>query len=250
MLAYGHNMLKRWMANNVIITGASDGIGLELAALYAAETDSLVGVGRRPQDQLSNWPNNASYFQGDQANPDFADQLLSHIKGLGWDHIDNLIVNAAVGETGDPVDETAENIQLTLDTNLIGPIILAQKFHPLLAASPNRSCLTLIGSVAHKGAANFASYAASKAGLAGFARALHEEWKHEIDVQILHPGATATNMHEKAGLQLGKARKYFINPQYSARKIKSEISTGKPVATIGHKALALDRVKNLFGAGV
>lgn len=243
-------MPKRWMGSNVVITGASDGIGLELAALYAAETDNLVGVGRRSQDQLSNWPNNASYFQGDQASPDFANKLLAHIGSLGWNHIDNLIINAAIGKTGDPAEETAENIQLTLDTNLIGPIKLAQKFHPLLAASPNRSCLTLIGSVAHKGAANFASYAASKAGLAGFARALHEEWKHEINVQILHPGATATNMHEKAGLQLGKVRKYFINPNYSARKIKSEISAGKAVATIGHKAWALDRVKNLFGAGV
>ena len=246
----GHNMPKRWMASNVIITGASDGIGLELAALYAAETDNLVGVGRRPQDQLSNWPKNANYFQGNQADPDFADQLLAHINSLGWSHIDNLVINAAVGKTSDPADETAENIQLTLDTNLIGPITLAQKFYSQLAASPNRSCLTLIGSVAHKGAASFASYAASKAGLAGFARALHEEWKHEIDVQILHPGATATNMHEKAGLRLGKSRKYFINPNYSARKIKSEISAGKPVATIGHKAWALDRLKNLFGAGV
>ncbi|MFK5980341.1 MAG: SDR family NAD(P)-dependent oxidoreductase [Rhizobiaceae bacterium] len=238
------------MASNVIITGASDGIGLKLAALYAAETGNLIGVGRRSQEKLPNWPNNANYFQGDQASPDFADNLLNHINSLGWNHVDNLIINAAIGKTGDPVDETAENIQLTLDTNLIGPITLAQKFYPLLAAGPNRSCLTLIGSVAHKGAANFASYAASKAGLAGFARALHEEWKHEIDVQIFHPGATATNMHKKAGLELGKSRKYFINPQYSARKIKAEISTGRPVATIGHKAWALDRVKNIFGAGV
>ena len=250
MLAYGPNIPKRLMADNVIITGASDGIGLELAALYAAETDNLIGVGRRPQEQLSNWPKNASYFQGDQADPEFADKLLAHIDNLGWNHVDNLIVNAAVGKTRNPADETAENIQLTLDTNLIGPITLAQKFHPLLAASPNCSCLTLIGSVAHKGAINFASYAASKAGLAGFARALHEEWKNEIDVQILHPGATATNMHEKAGLKLGKVRKFFINPQYSARKIKSIIGTRIPVETIGHKAWALDRIKNLFGTGV
>lgn len=238
------------MASNVIITGASDGIGLELAALYAAETDNLVGVGRRPKGQLSKWPGNASYFQGDQANPKFADQLLAHISSLGWSHVDNLVINAAVGKTGDPSDETAENIQLTLNINLIGPITLAQKFYPMLAVGPNQACLTLIGSVAHKGAANFASYAASKAGLAGFARALHEEWKHEIDVQILHPGATATNMHEKAGLQLGNKRKYFVNPNYSARKIKSEINARIPVATIGHKAWALDRMKNLFGAGV
>ena len=235
---------------NIIITGASDGIGLELIRLYARDKKNLLGIGRRPEGELPEaWPKDVKYFQGDQGAPDFADHLLDVVQELGWDHVDNLILNAGVGKTGAPQHETASNINLTLNTNLNGPIVLAQKFYPLLAASPNRPCLPLIGSTAYKGAAGFASYAASKAGLAGFARALKQEWQGQIDVQILHPGPTATNMHKKAGLKLGVVQKLFIDPQSSARMIKNKIARRTPVATIGFKARGLDLLKNLFGQG-
>ena len=214
--------MKRQSGTNVLITGASDGIGFELLLLFSREGAHVIGTGTRPASALPvSWPANARYIQADQAHFDVANILLNAAGAAGWDAIDHLVLNAATGFVSAAEDEKPEAIAKTLAINLVAPMAITHGLAHMLFAC--RGLVTLIGSSAHKGAPGFASYAASKAGLGGFARALRSEWQERADVQILHPGPTATAMHAKAGSIPGFARRFFIQPDECARRIRRHI---------------------------
>ena len=80
-------------------------------------------------------------------------------------------------------------------------------------------------------------YAASKSGLAGLARSLCAEWRGRIDVQIIHPGPTATAMHERAGYDPGWMRKFFLPDRLAAATIARLMSGNAPVSGIYSVAL-------------
>lgn len=229
------------MAQRVLITGASDGIGLELAIYYASENCLVIGVGSRPEEDLpEKWPTGARYIQAELSQPDAVETILNAVRDSGWSHLDIAILNAGFGKVIHPSDETAENIARTIDINLTSAVLLTQQLHPLLAATQDKSCLVLIGSVARMGTPQFASYAASKGGLHGLGRSLRQEWRGSIDVITIHPGPTATGMHEKAGLTAGFAQRFFIDSQYMAKKIRQTIRRRTAVKTISFGQRAID----------
>lgn len=211
---------------HVLVTGVTSGIGLELATLFAAEGASIIGTGRRPAAEVPpSLPPELIYVEADQTAPDVAGRIRAAVVAQRWTHIDHLVLNAGIGFAADAWEERPESIDLTLRTNLLAPMLITQAFADLLDRSPSRSLVTLIGSTARHGAPRFASYAASKAGLAGFARALASEWRDRVDVQLIDPGPTATGMHEKAGLETGFARRFFVTPETCARRIRAMMAT-------------------------
>ena len=115
--------------------------------------------------------------------------------------------------------------------NLRAPVQIAHALAPRLFEANGQ--LVMIGSVAHAGAPKFATYAATKAGLRGFARSLREEWRGRASVQVLHPGAVRTGMHKKAGLKTGLAGLTFMRPNRAANAIMAAIQSGVEETKIG-----------------
>lgn len=233
----------------VIITGATDGLGLRLAWLFAAQNADLLLTGRKNKNELKYpLPENAHYIAADQSHLVCCDIIKTEIDRLGWNHVDHLVLNAGTGHTVDPIRERPQSIQNVMTVNLITPVNLVHNLAPLFimknsASSPGIPTLvTFIGSTSAKGAADFASYAASKAGITGFVRALASEWQNRVDVQIIHPGPTRTRMHEKAGMNIGFAKNFFVDPDYSASRIMNLVHARKPVATIGMAKYAVHRL--------
>ena len=159
-------------------------------------------------------------------------KLTEKLAALRWAEIDNAILNAGTGFVCDPSKEATQAIRQTLDVNLAANVVIAHTLYPFLAKS-KRSKLSFIGSTARKGAADFASYAASKAALHGLARALKEEWRGRVKVQAIHPGPTKTAMHEKAGLKLGASRNFFADPDAMAKMIETQISARRFTSNLG-----------------
>ncbi len=219
------------MLPNVLITGATSGIGAALAARYAERANLLI-TGRRPVAEVAALlPAGATYVEADQSEPEeAARRIAGALAELGWVRLDIAILNAGSGWSGNPADEPAETIRQTLDANLMSAIALAQALYPHLEAARGR--LVLIGSTARRGAPAFASYAAAKAGLEGLARALAEEWRNRITVQVIHPGPVATGIHAKAGFDPGNARRLFASPDKMARLIDRAVARPRSRQTI------------------
>jgi 3-oxoacyl-[acyl-carrier protein] reductase len=213
----------------ILITGATDGIGLALAERLAPRHDLLL-TGRRAvsADAL---PQGAHYVVADQADPqNAARNSVAAIRDAGWTGLDHAVLNAGTGFQAENGVDSIAHLRATLDVNLAANIALAHALHPFLAAC--NGTLSFVGSVAHKGSALFPAYAASKGGLHAFARALRSEWQGQVSVQILHPGPTATGMHEKAGHDPGRLRAMFTSAGQMAAMLETALATGKSPVTL------------------
>lgn len=217
---------------NVLVTGATDGIGREMARLLAARGDRVVTSGRRAMDEPIE---GGTHILADQSHPkDAAARVREACEG-----IDVAILNAGTGTLASDGVEGADAIRRTLDVNLVATVLIAHALAPVLLA--RGGTLALIGSVARGGMAGLPSYAASKAGLHGFARALGEEWRGRASVVMLHPGPTRTAMQAKAGVDVGRAARLFVPQGLMARALLARIDaahgTRRPsIATVAHGA--------------
>ena len=215
----------------VLITGASDGIGLSLARIFSSAGADVIGCGRRPSGQISNPPQNWHYFQTDLRDSDAAESIAGRIGAFGMDALDFLVLNAGIGWVGDPTEEQPQQIRANFAVNLVAPILIVHRLSSLLeSGKPGK--VTLIGSTSKRGSSRFASYASSKAGLDGFARSLESEWRGRIAVQIANLGPVATEMHTKAGLSTGAMRRFFLQPEEVAAEIHRFIHSSRRRCTI------------------
>lgn len=208
----------------ILITGATDGIGFRLAKAYASRGHFVLATGRQTltDDATFFGVSNITYIRADQSQPEQAARAIEvAMARFGWPHLDVAILNAATGWAGHPAQETADSISGQVTINLTAPILIARTIAPALFAG--RGQLVLIGSTAASGQPSFATYAATKAGLEGFARSLREEWRAKAHVQIIHPGPVRTKMHAKAGLKLRVARLFFMSPRRAVRAIQHSI---------------------------
>ena len=209
----------------ILVSGATDGIGLALVKRLAPRHD-VIATGRREYEAaLKVLPEGVIYIRADQSDPVEAAKAAG--RGLlenGLRQLDFAVLNAGVGRAGAPQEETPASIRQTLDINLAGTIAMAHMMYPFL--KPAKGQLTIIGSVARKGSARFATYAASKAGLFGLARALEAEWRGVVHVQCLDPGPTRTDMQSKAGLETG-SRRWFVPVDAMAAMLEGAIRTGE-----------------------
>ncbi len=232
----------------VLITGASDGIGYRLLKLFCEDGADVIGTGSRNHDALpADWPRNVKYLQANQGKPQVARKISKFLNQEGWDGLDHLILNAGAGWVTLPEAETVDALEETLAVNLLSPILITRALHDKLDIATNGK-VTLIGSAARHGNQKFASYSASKAGLAGFGRALESEWRGRIAVQIIEPGAIATDMHKRAGLSKRWFHRFFVNPDFAAAHIFALIKGSKSVVRVGHLDWAMGFLRSLVVA--
>ena len=216
----------------VLITGASDGIGLALARLLQLDGARVVGVGRRPPVEVEP-ALRGDYCCVDLTQPFAAAVVAEFLRRRSVDVLDLLIHCAGVGSYGPAEDQALETINALLAVNLRAPIALTHALLPTLTRASGR--VVFIGSVAAAlPVPDYAVYGATKAALEGFARSLRVELRGHVGVQVIHPGATRTGMHAKVGAPLeriGWSR--FPPPERVARQIVRAIEKGTPLTTIG-----------------
>lgn len=223
-------------ARHVLLTGATDGIGLALARLYAADGARLTLVGRRPLTDLDpDLFTPSRYCRADLGHGDAVATICRHLDERAGGPPDLVIHNAGVGWIGDIADQSAASIRALVTVNLWTPIALTRAL--LASLGPRRGKVVFIGSIAAAiPCPGYAVYAATKAALGGFARSLRVELGNQVAVQVIHPGATRSGMHAKAG---GVSSPRFAAPQRVAAAVKQAIAGSRPVVTIGVANAAL-----------
>ena len=214
----------------ILITGATDGIGLALARIYAAQGNRLILLGRKPLNDLTD-PLFAetSYVQADLAQDDCAERVLAFCERQNISKISAVIHNAGMGYVGEIGAQSAEQVATLITVNLTAPVRLTHALLPLMDGGK----LVFISSVASVlPATEYATYTASKAALDGFARSLRVELAGKVAVQVIHPGATRTGMHRKVGMAENQYRR-FPSAEKISRRIATAIETNRRTVTIG-----------------
>jgi uncharacterized protein len=186
-----------------IVTGASTGIGLELAKLAAAGGYDLLIAADTPlvdaSRALEGHGVDVRNVEVDLASFEGVDRLIEAAEGRP---VDALIANAGQGLGKAFFDQEPAQWRHVIDTNITGTIYLIQKIGKQMVAR-NEGRILIVGSIAGHIAGSFqAVYNGSKAFIDSFADALGNELKgSEVTVTCLKPGATETEFFERAGLQ-------------------------------------------------
>ena len=190
-----------------IVTGASSGIGLELARQFASHGFDLLicAESGRIEDaaqSLRNGDTQVQTVQADLATSDGVESLYRTISSAGRS-VDCIAINAGVGVSGEFATSTSLQDELNLiNLNVIAPVHLAKLvLKDMIKMGHGRILFT--SSIAGTMPTPFyAVYGASKAFLTSFAQAVRNEIKDTgVSITVLMPGATGTNFFERAGMQ-------------------------------------------------
>lgn len=204
------NSTKRPLA---VVTGASTGIGYELARVCAENGYDLVVAADESEIEDA-----AETFRSFGAAVDAVEADLATIEGveelydvIGGRKVDALLANAGRGLGDGFLDQDFNDVIRVIDTNITGTIYLIQKVgRDMREANAGRILIT--GSVAGYIPGAFqAVYHGTKAFIDSFSYALRNELKDtDVTVTCLMPGATETEFFERADMEntkLGQTEK-------------------------------------------
>ena len=191
------------------ITGASSGIG-KAAAKEFARTGSKVFISSRRKteldrlnSELENENLSVEIFPCNIASSSNVDQTVKKI--LSNNRIDCLINNAGITSFKLAKDNSINEIDDIIHTNLLGPIYSIKSVLPSMIKQGGGTIINILSVVTKKVFTKSSAYAASKQGLLGYTNSLREEIRNQ-NVRVINviPGATQTpmwnsDMREKYG---------------------------------------------------
>jgi NAD(P)-dependent dehydrogenase (short-subunit alcohol dehydrogenase family) len=198
----------------VLITGGSSGIGLALAHAFLAKGARVVISGRRVDtlakaiQELRRVGESVWSVAADVATPEgrtaTMEQAIDALGGL------DVLVNNAGGVRAGRLEKTPEaELLAMIDVDLVAPILLTRSALPRLRSSGDAMIVNVTSGAALFGMPFYATYAATKAGLARFGESLRRELKGEgVHVLTAYPAGTDTPMMQsnRAGPELGFSR--------------------------------------------
>jgi len=196
-----------------VVTGASSGIGYELAKLCAGDGYDLIIAADRPElveaaQALRALGANVEELQVDLSTIEGVDRLLALV---GDRPVDHLMANAGHGLGHAFLDQDVADWRHVIDTNITGTIYLVQKIAERMV-DRGQGMILFTGSIAGLMPGSFqAVYNGSKAFIDSFAWALRNELKDTgVSVTTLLPGPTDTEFFHRADLddtKVGQGKK-------------------------------------------
>ncbi|WP_029031898.1 SDR family NAD(P)-dependent oxidoreductase [Salinarimonas rosea] len=209
----------RW----TIVTGASSGIGAEIARQFSSIGHNLVLVARRREKlealaaELTRADRGAvEVIELDLARPEAPGELHAAVaeKGLV---VHTLVNNAGFGLRGDFVDLGLEEQMAMIDLNVSSLTRLSRLFLPDLIKRGQGGILNVSSLAAFQAGPHMAVYYATKAYVLSLSEALHEEAKpFGVTVTALCPGATESEFGARAGME---GSRMFRSGRMNAAKV-------------------------------
>lgn len=196
-----------------VVTGASSGIGYELARLCAEEGWDLVVAADRPEiveaaQAFRQSGVTVEHLQADLATTDGVDRLVQLVAGRP---VDYLLANGGHGLGHGFLDQDWTSVRHVIDANITGAVYLVHQIGRGMRER-GRGRILFTGSIAGLIPGTFqAVYDGTKAFIDSFAWALRNELKDSgVTVTCLTPGPTDTDFFERAGMEdtmVGQAKK-------------------------------------------
>ncbi len=217
--------------NSVLVTGASSGIGYELAKIYAKNGHNLVLTARREENlenirkELENYSVKIETIVLDLSKEGSAKKLYENVKEKGI-VIDTLINNAGFGLYGNFIEtDVAKEVEM-IDLNIKSLVILTKLFLKDMIAINKGEILNVASIAAFQPGPLMSVYYASKSFVLSFSEAVRNEIrKTNVNISVLCPGPTATEFEKSANLEK------------STLFTKIKVMSPEKVALIGYKGL-------------
>jgi uncharacterized protein len=226
----------------VLITGGTEGIGYELARLFAKDNYRLILVSRS-QDKLETTARSlktefraeVETISKDLKDHDSCKQLYEEVKGMAG-NIDVLVNNVGQGEYGKFLDNDVDRELEIIHLNIGSYVILTKYFLKDMVARNNGKILN-VGSIAGETPGPWqAVYHGTKAFINSFTEAVNNEVKDtNVTLTLLRPGATDTEFFDKADMEDAKMVKEgkLADPAKVAQDGYDALMAGKHSITSG-----------------
>jgi NAD(P)-dependent dehydrogenase (short-subunit alcohol dehydrogenase family) len=193
---------------NILITGANRGIGLELSRLFQARGSTVYATCRKVSAELDALEINV--IEGiDVSDPQSIDKLSRALDGI---KLDILINNAGILTRETLEDLNFERIRKQFEVNTLGPLRVISALQENLSDHSKVGILTSrVGSIEDNGSGGIYGYRISKAAANMVGKNLsHDLAKRNIPVILLHPGLVATEMTGRTGIDPADAARGII----------------------------------------
>lgn len=195
-----------------IITGATRGIGRAIAIRFAEEGCNIAFTGRsrgenmiKVEEELTALGIKAKGYASDGSKLDNAMSLVSEVMN-DFGHIDILVNNAGITADSALKRMTEEQWDNVIDTNLKSVWCMTKAVQPHMWRQGFGSVINISSVVGVAGNANQGNYAASKAGIIGFTKAMAKEMGvRNIRHNVVAPGLIGTEMTESLPQELKDA---------------------------------------------
>ena len=224
-----------------LITGGSEGIGYEMAKLFARDKHNLILVARKKdklekvKEEIENkYKVKVVIISIDLAVDNNCRKLIEIVdeKNLA---VDNLINNVGIGSFG-YFHEAEEGFEeKIIDVNIRIVTLLIKHYLKEMIKNKEGRILNVASTAAFVGGPRMAMYYSTKAYVLSLTEALFEEGKiFGIQVSCLCPGPVATGFQEKAGIKKNKsAKKYLMSAEKTAKIAYKGFNKGKAIIIPG-----------------
>jgi short-subunit dehydrogenase len=227
---------------NVVITGASSGIGRAMVSIFAKNGHAVLAVARRKDRLLALYQELTEVHQAavhflvvDITSPGGPQLLFEEaVRVFGKVHV--LINVAGMSPYQEFLELNYIHLRQVLSLNVQAPTELCHLFMPHMFAHGDPSHVVNVGSVASYAALpKFSVYTGTKHYMRGFTNLLYHECRgSNIKVSALHPGGTLTEFPALAGQQITEsAQKTMLTPEQVAERAYPAIIKGKRMIVTG-----------------
>lgn len=228
-------------SQTALVTGATSGIGYELAKLFAQDGIHLVLVARRAAqltviqaDLEQQYGIRVTCFARDLSQAGQAAALYQQCHDQGV-VVDYLVNNAGFGAYRDVVQEPASTYEGMLTLNVLALTTLSTLFAQDMVRRRQGRILNVGSTSAFQPVPHMAVYGASKSYIMHFTEALHAELRGTgVTATVLSPGVTATGFLERAAMG-------------SWAPAQGALPTAAAVAKVGYRALQQGRLNVVPG---
>jgi NAD(P)-dependent dehydrogenase (short-subunit alcohol dehydrogenase family) len=257
---------KVWM-----ITGASRGLGAEVAKAALASGDKVVATGRKKQE-LDN-PSHSDGWLAISMDVTSQEQVESSVREAlnRFGRIDVLVNNAGFGMLGAIEETTAEEVERVYRTNVFGLLNLVRAVLPAMRQQRSGHIINFSSLGGYRASAGWGIYCSTKFAVEGITEALHDELAPlGIHVTVVEPGFFRTDFMDSRSLDhtkkqigdyestVGKTRVFAVegnhqqpgDPAKFAQALLKLVNAAEPPLRLPLGTDALERImqKNAFVA--
>lgn len=225
-----------------LVTGASSGIGLELARVMAREGNDLVLVARSAGilNELSislanQYGAKVTVIAKDLSKPGVPQEIFAQLQKENI-HIDMLVNNAGFGDFGAFAETSWAKEKQMIDVNITALTELTKIFLPAMVKNGSGKVMNVASTAAFQPGPFMAIYFATKAYVLSFSEAIANELKGTgVTVTALCPGATQSGFMKAAAMEESKL--------FKGKKIPTSLE----VAEYGYKAMMKGKTVAIHG---